>query len=127
MEISLTVKRFPECEDFETSIEEYFKDLGYYVINTHIYVYQNYKYELFLSEHQQMIIDKFKLQSILKRFEAGLPDLLVFDENEFFFVECKREGDALHINQIKWMNIHKNYKTYVAWGSNKIKDYILWF
>ena len=32
----------------------------------------------------------------------GLPDLIVFDEKNFFFVEVKSKNDELRSNQIKW-------------------------
>lgn len=52
---------------------------------------------------------KFKFIPFLKKlinnysqFHKGMPDLIVYDDNEFFFVEVKTKNDKIMSNQLKW-------------------------
>ena len=54
--------------------------------------YMNYKFIPFLK----------KLINNYDQFHKGMPDLIVYNEKEFFFVEVKTKKDKIMSNQLKW-------------------------
>lgn len=50
----------------------------------------------------------------------GMPDLTVWNSNEFFMVEVKTDSGLIP-SQIKWMKHHQNIKTIICVVENKNK------
>jgi hypothetical protein len=52
-----------------------------------------------------LLIDLFKVQlSDLKLYRNGMPDLILFKDGEFEWVEVKGPGDKLQDNQWRWID-----------------------
>lgn len=56
---------------------------------------------LYFNNEQISLIFK-RLCSDFEFYQRGLPDLIIFNENEFFFVEVKSENDNLSYYQVQW-------------------------
>lgn len=54
-----------------------------------------------LLSSQQIISIMYMLAIDFNRFRSGFPDLIVFNNNEFFFVEVKSKKDTLSQNQLE--------------------------
>lgn len=56
---------------------------------------------IYFNNEQISLIFK-RLCSDFEFYQRGLPDLIIFNENEFFFVEVKSENDNLSYYQVQW-------------------------
>lgn len=66
----------------------------------------------------ESVLNKLPLMDALSRFnfkerdvddllEKGIPDFLVYNEKEFFFVELKVGLDGIRFHQMRWAFVHK--------------------
>lgn len=62
--------------------------------------------EIFFNEKKYTFFRKYFDSNISKDRERakGIPDLFVYNDKEYFFIEVKGKNDGLRINQIEWMN-----------------------
>lgn len=98
-ELNLTIKFFNTFEaDDEKVAKEYYESRGYEAINT-----SNKK------TLKKIIDGKFSNTSLRKidLNDNGIPDFLVFNKPEYFFVEAKSGSYSLKQNQIEWMIKYK--------------------
>jgi Holliday junction resolvase len=72
-------------KNYEETVKEYFKKLGY-----------NVRYNSPVNGNK------------------GIPDLFIENNNESFYVECKNNSDGLKINQIEWILNNPNKIVYIA-------------
>ena len=96
-------------------IKAYFKNISHSVPPHEFYNYEDYHWGLrrdfklnqfivtpsYLTEKQLLLIFE-RMFDDLKYYSYGFPDLIVYNENEFFFVEVKSKLDEPSFKQIQW-------------------------
>ncbi len=96
-------------------------------INAEEYFIEKFKkegYECYKSKkvfHNNDIITNSPLRVFLnnEKSHTGIPDLLVYNSDSFFFVEVKSNKDALRKSQIKWIHEHTDIKVIVYYLEQK--------
>ena len=77
-------------------------------INAEDYFIEKYRKEGYNCCKSKQIKDNINnnhLNNLMKNIIfKGIPDLVVWNENEFFFIEVKTNGDSLRTSQIDWIN-----------------------
>ncbi|HIF9170894.1 TPA: VRR-NUC domain-containing protein [Photobacterium damselae] len=61
-----------------------------------------------------------RLLQDLKHNRTGMPDLIMFNEKDYLWVEIKGPGDKLQNNQLRWLQFFSKHHipaevTYVQW------------
>lgn len=100
-------------ESSESQAQSFYEYFGYNVENLGPY-----------SSLEELIEDKYLSihnldDNIVKK---GVPDLIVYNEEEVFFVEVKKGNNGLNYTQLRW-NYEYDYKTRVLWVMPEGFDY----
>jgi len=58
----------------------------------------------------ELLKNKYGLEngSLFEMISNGVPDFLVYQNNEISFIECKRNADGLSYSQIEWINKYQD-------------------
>jgi len=65
------------------------------------------------------IFEKYDLKDI--KLEPGIPDFFVYKDKEYFFVECKAEGDPLQMHQLQWI-MHSGYPVLIFYIQTEYEE-----
>ena len=92
-------------ENAEEQVKNLYEYFNYNVVNLHPYI--NLEEEI-----KDKFIEKHQISNELVK--KGVPDLIIYNKEELFFVEVKRKKHGLSFAQLTW-NAEHNFETRVVW------------